>query len=188
MTRTRILTVQIVMRFLALLLAATLPIHAGCSTTTLGSASAQTADTWIAAHDLDRAVITLRDQPQVAPLAGEISTGGSVCQPLQPPLSQFHLKLDAQDRTIPLTAVRQIKVVKRGRGALEGALIGLLAGGLSGVALGYASGDSPNLTDCGYPCKADDKAQFAGLIFAGIGTAVGALVGVAVGHRDLLVF
>jgi hypothetical protein len=188
MARTRVLTVQIVMRCLGLLLPATLPIHAGCSTTTLGSTSAPTAEAWIAAHDLDRAVVTLRDQTRSAPPAGEISTGSSVCQPLHPPLSQFHLKLDAQDRTIPLTAVRQIKVVKRGRGALEGALIGLLAGGLSGVALGYAAGDSPNLTDCGYPCKADDKAQFAGLIFAGIGMALGALVGVAVGHRDLLVF
>jgi hypothetical protein len=188
MIRTHVLMVRVLIRCLGLVFVATLLIHGGCSTTTLGATATPATDSWIAAHDLDRAVITFRNQPESVPLAGEISTGGALCQPAAPPLSQIHLRQGAGARTIPLGAVQQIKVVKRGRGALEGALVGLLAGGLSGVALGYAAGDSPNLTDCGYPCKAGDKAQFAGLIFGGIGTAVGALVGAAVGHRDLLVF
>jgi hypothetical protein len=188
MIRTHILMVRVLRRCLGPLLAATLLILAGCSTTSLGSTSAGATDHWLLAHDLDRAVVTLRHQPASVRLAGEISTGGTVCQPAALPLSQIHLRQGAEYRTIPLGTVQQIKVVRHGRGALDGALIGLVAGGLSGVLLGYSAGDSRNLDDCGYPCKAGDKAQFAGLIFAGIGTAVGALVGAAVGHRDLLVF
>lgn len=162
--------------------------HAGCSTTSLGSTSVETTDKWIVAHDLHRAVITLRDQAQSVPLAGEISTGGFACQPAALPLSQIHLQQGTLDRTLTLASVQQVKVVRRGLGALEGALIGMLAGGLSGATLGYAQGTNRNLDDCGYPCKAGDKALVGGLVFAGVGTVVGALVGAAVGHRDILVF
>jgi hypothetical protein len=67
-------------------------------------------------------------------------------------------------------------------------LIGLGVGVLSGLALGLSQGDSSNLMDCGYPCTSGEKTRFWGAVSGGIGTGIGALVGLAVGHRDILTF
>jgi MFS family permease len=91
-------------------------------------------------------------------------------------------------RAIPLGNVREVKVVKRGRGALEGAMIGLGVGVVSGLALGLVAENNPNRQDCGYPCTGAEKGELTAAVFGGIGTGLGAIVGAAIGHRDVLTF
>jgi hypothetical protein len=67
-------------------------------------------------------------------------------------------------------------------------LIGIGVGILSGAVLGLLAGDNPNREDCGYPCTGDDKMKLAGAALGGIGAGLGAIVGAAIGHRDVLTF
>lgn len=73
-------------------------------------------------------------------------------------------------------------------GALEGALIGLGVGIVSGLVLGLVAGSSPNRQDCGYPCTGTEEGELTAAVFGGIGTGLGAIVGTAIGHRDVLTF
>jgi len=140
------------------------------------------------AHDSYGATVTIASGSSVRQIPGVISRGAPAFK--EPALQPARIQLisTSDGSAIPLENVREVKVVKRGRGALEGALIGLGVGILSGGVLGLVAGDSANRVDCGYPCTGEDKAKVTGAVFGGIGTGLGAIVGAAIGHRDILTF
>jgi hypothetical protein len=166
--------------------------NARCATTTRAdpgtnlSVLAPPVERWLDEHQSSSALIVLRDGPEGEPRQGVLAHDARSFATV--PGADLHLLSPTGAETIPLARVRQVRVLRRGRGALEGALIGAGVGILTGVVLGLAAGDSRNREDCGYPCTAGEKAKLAGLVFGGLGTAAGALLGTAIGHRDVLAF
>jgi hypothetical protein len=159
-----------------------------CSTTTHGSLGTPATNAWIGDHDSYRAGVTLVNGSAERRIAGVLSREAPAFQEMQTQPARIRLLSISDGRAIPLEEVREVKVVKRARGALDGALIGLGVGALSGLVLGLAAGDSPNREDCGYPCTGAEKGELTAAVYGGIGTVLGAIVGAAIGHRDVLTF
>lgn len=162
--------------------------NARCSTTTQGALGAHATNAWITEHESQDARVALRDRSEALPIAGTLLRESPAGQLSLLSPERMRLVSGANERAIPLESVREVKVVKRARGALEGALIGLGVGVLSGIALGLSQGDSPHPDDCGYPCTSGEKMRFWGVLSGGLGAGLGAIVGAAIGHRDLLTF
>jgi hypothetical protein len=89
---------------------------------------------------------------------------------------------------VPIETVRQVTVVKRGRGALEGALLGIGIGAVLGYMYGLTRSlsDYERSMDCTIVCNNGDAANLGAIQFAILGLLAGPLIGVAVGHRDIL--
>jgi hypothetical protein len=98
------------------------------------------------------------------------------------------LKLDGRDVrvTIPLSSIAKAdkSVGKHGRSRGQGALLGLGIGALAGATAGLLSGDdicAPSgeyfSLNCLFTLTADQKAALLGVLGAGAGTVVGAIVG-----------
>jgi hypothetical protein len=86
--------------------------------------------------------------------------------------------------TVESADMRSYTTVSRGRGAVEGLALGVLGGAAIGVGIGLASGnDDP--TRCFICFSAGDKAILGGFALGSIGLAVGTLLGVMIGSRDV---
>lgn len=83
--------------------------------------------------------------------------------------------------------MRSYTTVSHGRGALEGLAIGGLGGAVLGAGLGFAAGDDHCTSNsfCILQFSAEDKAVLAGIVWGSIGLGLGALIGVAIGSRDV---
>jgi hypothetical protein len=79
-------------------------------------------------------------------------------------------------RTVPTAEVMEIRIVRHGKGALQGLGIGFLTGALTGAVVGFADGDDP---PGWFSMTAEQK---AGVL------AVGPVAGAAVGSRDIYRF
>jgi uncharacterized protein YceK len=86
-----------------------------------------------------------------------------------------YVDADGQMHTVATDTIEQIRLVRHGRGALEGLGIGLMMGAASGAMVGLASGSTCDEGDlfC-------DPGFFA-LAFGALGGAAGSLVGLAAG-------
>ena len=84
-------------------------------------------------------------------------------------------------------AIRSYTTVSHGRGALEGLALGAASGIAAGVAIGLASGDDHCNPDsfCILQFSAGDKAIIGGAVLGSIGLGLGALLGAAIGSRDV---
>ena len=181
---------QLPMSCVRLLLVVDALASAGCATTTLGPIDTPVTNAWLTEHDHDNAVVAFRDRPWDASLRGQLTREPLAFPPTELPFTQMRLAASSDERAIPLALVREVKVVKRGRGALEGALLGAGAGALSGatfVLLSSNFGRSGCNEDQG--CSTSQEARWVtggSLLSAAVGSAVGALVGAIIGHRDIL--
>jgi len=176
------------MRYVWLLLILSALASTRCSTTIQSSRGAAPTSGWMEEHDSSGATVTVANGSAVWQIPGVLSRAAPALKEPSPEPARIQLISTLDGSAIPLENAREVKVVKRGRGALEGALIGLGVGILSGAVLGLVAGDSANRTDCGYPCTGEDKAKVTGAVLGGFGTGLGAIVGAAVGHRDILTF
>ena len=180
--------IRLGIRYVWLLLILSALASTRCSTTIHSSLQTAATNAWIEDHDSYDATVTVANGSSMRQMAGVVSREIPVFKEPTPQLVRIGLISTSDGRAIGLENVREVKVVKRARGALEGALIGLGVGILSGALLGLAAGDSPNQADCGYPCTSDEKMKVAGAVFGAIGAGLGTIVGATIGHRDVLTF
>src|SRR5213596_2306623 len=94
--------------------AALVLLGAGCSTTTVGRAGDPSAQSWLADHaGSEMTVATTDRQPDQSGVAIEATS---------PTELRFRT---LEGAVVPIETVRQVTVVKRGLGTLEGALLGI---------------------------------------------------------------
>jgi hypothetical protein len=91
-------------------------------------------------------------------------------------------------QVVPFGNVREVVVVKRGRGALEGLGIGALIGAGTGAVMGLASGDDQCEGFCLFQMTAEEKAVVGGILMGSLGGLVGLVVGAVRGSRDVYSF
>ena len=83
--------------------------------------------------------------------------------------------------------VSRVVDVRRGRGAMDGALLVGLSGLAFGAAMGLASGDDRCESFCVLTFTGEEKAALLGTMFGAMGAATGAVIGSIVGSRDVYV-
>jgi len=152
-------------------------LGAGCWTTTVGRAGDPSAQGWLADHaDAEVTIATTDRQPDQSGMAIEATS---------PTELRFRT---LEGAVVPIENVRQVTVVKRGRGTFEGALLGIGIGAVLGYLYGLTRGLSnyERSMDCTIVCSNSDAANLGAIQFAVLGLLVGPLIGVAVGHRDIL--
>lgn len=84
--------------------------------------------------------------------------------------------------------VRSAESVSRGTGLLEGLGGGFVVGAVVGAVIGYGGGDDDGCSETSWVCwshSAEEKALIGGAAVGLLGAGVGAIVGLAVGHRDV---
>jgi hypothetical protein len=117
----------------------------------------------------------------------ETTDGAAVEATVVPHATEIVLA-DTTGRVVQTQHIAQVVDVRRGRGALDGALIGGLTGIAFGAVLGFAEGDD----QCGDICilrfSAEDKAALLGGMLGIVGGGAGAIVGAIAGSRDVYVF
>jgi hypothetical protein len=127
------------------------------------------------ASDIDdltryRSVLLVVDGDQS--YSGEVRVGPTETHLLDRPA-------DDTRRSVPTAALRQIRWVDRGAGALHGLGFGLLGGAASGALVGAVVGSVATDPVCG--CGKSFGAGLGALIGTGIGFLAGGVVGLAVG-------
>ena len=150
---------------------------AGCWTTTVGRAGDPSAQGWLADHaGSEMTVATTDRQPDQSGMAIEATSPTEI---------RFRTREGA---VVPIETVRQVTVVKHGRGTLEGALLGVGIGALAGYMYGLTGDLSAyeRSMDCTIVCNHQDAANWGALTFGVIGLVAGTITGLAVGHRDIL--
>ncbi len=96
---------------------------------------------------------------------------------------------DDGGRIIPIQHIARVVDVRRGRGALDGALIAGLSGAAIGAVLGFSAGDDNCESDhCLLSFSATDKAYLAGFMLGSLGAASGLIIGALIGSRDVYTF
>ena len=179
--------IRLSMNCLWLLLVLMALANARCATTTHASVGSPAAVAWLSQHESDRATVTFRDRPEWMPLEGNLSFDSDTSPPQRLLTTQFRLDHSGEDRVISFESVRDVEVVRHGRGILDGALVGAGAGLLVGVSLGLSMFRSCGEMNCDAAFHLRVDASM-GAGFSGLGAVVGALAGAAIGHRDILTF
>ena len=180
--------IRLGIRYIWLLLILSALASTRCSAAIHSSLGTAATNSWIEDHDSHTATVTLANGSVVRQVASVLSREVPSLKEPAPQPARIRIISTSDGRAIPLENVREVKVVKRARGALEGALIGLGVGVVTGLVLGMVAGDTRNRQDCGYPCTGAEKGELAAAVFGGIGTGLGATIGAAIGHRDVLTF
>ena len=116
-------------------------------------------------------------EARIALVDGTPSTGHSVR--VAPDVTRW-TDLQTGPRSAPTSEIASIRYVDRGRGALEGAGLGLVGGGLIGGLVGTDGGAEPDEMEV---FTVTPEQILLG--FAIIGTVIGAVVGMARGHRTI---
>lgn len=160
-------------------------VGAGCSTT-VGALQSPATDRWLADHRSSEALIVSRPEPGAETMTEQ---RGVLLDSSSSSDVRFESAAGAE-LGVPMVQLRQITVVKRARGAGEGALIGVATGVLVGVSVALIRGQSDfdRSSDCNFLCSTDAKATYTGALFGGLGLIVGAALGAVIGHRDVLEF
>jgi hypothetical protein len=157
-----------------------------CTTTKHATVDSAASATWLAEHESRTATVRLK-APWSPSLHGRLAS--------QPPL--LRLAGSSDERSLPLTEVREVQVVNRARGAGEWALAGAVAGVAFGIVFGVLTSDYGRTFGCSEGRSCGDrnlpKAAGAGLVYGlvltgPIAAGLGALVGAMAGHRDVLTF
>lgn len=168
----------------------------GCATMTRASVGSPVSTAWLVEHDNDHAAVRFK-APWNSYLRGQLTRAPQTLPSAPVSSTQIRLAGRADERAIPLAWVRDVKVVRRARGAGEGALMGGAAGVACGVVFAVLATDYGRTIGCseGRSChdrnlpRAVGGGLVYGVILSGpIGAALGALVGGVIGHRDLLTF
>jgi hypothetical protein len=160
-----------------LLALATAILGAACSTTTVGHVGDPSAQRWLADHADAETTVATTDR--------RLDQRGIAIESISPTEVRFRT---LEGAVVPIETVRQVTVVQRGRGTLEGALLGI---GI-GAVLGYIYGLTSDLSayersmDCTIVCNHSDAANLYAIEFGVLGLLAGTLTGVIVGHRDIL--
>lgn len=150
---------------------------AGCTTTTVGRVGDPSAQWWLADHAGSEMTVTTADwRPAQTSVALQATSATEI---------EFRT---GDGAVVPIGNVRQLTVVKHGRGTLDGALLGIGIGAL----LGYMYGLTRDLSayersmDCTIVCNSSDAANWGALTFGVLGLLSGTITGAILGHRDVL--
>jgi hypothetical protein len=125
-------------------------LGAGCWTTTVGRAGDPSAQGWLADHAGEETTVATTDrQPDQSGMAIEATSP-----------TEFRFRT-LEGAVVSIENVRQVTVVKRGRGTLEGALLGIGIGALAGYLYGLTRDLSAyeRSLDCTIICNHQDAAN-----------------------------
>jgi hypothetical protein len=161
-------------------LAVLVAVSAGCANAYESPGSAG-ATAWLREREHQTVSVVPRWDPSHEAVRAPTYRGS-----LEPASSPLVLRLGPPaDLSLPLDRVRQVTVVKRLRGTLEGSAIGLGTGVLLGAALALSDSRNGSM-ECTYPCSTGERLELYGGLLGLIGVLAGAGLGLAIGHLDTL--
>jgi hypothetical protein len=91
----------------------------------------------------------------------------------------------AADPETDLGGMTSYTTFNRRRGLIEGLLVGGLGGAAFGAAVGFAAGDAQCMSPCFFHVDTSARAALGGIVFGGIGVALGAILGHGYGSREV---